>query len=82
MPEQPLGQALAAILMLGGLSLLTVVTATITSEFVSRRQAQAAADRHDPIVERLDEIARRLQALEAELRHAPHDERAPGPPPS
>ena len=81
-PEQPLGQALAAFLMLGGLSLLTVVTATITSEFVSRRQAQAAADRDDPMMARLDEIARRLESLEAELRRAPQDERAPGAPPS
>ena len=81
-PEQPLGQALAAFLMLGGLSLLTVVTATITREFVSRSQEQANAGREDPIVERLDEIARRLEALEAELRRAPQDERAPGAPPS
>jgi voltage-gated potassium channel len=79
-PEQPLGQALAAILMLGGLSLLTIVTATITSEFVSRRQEQAAADRADPIVERLDEVARRLEALEGELRRA-RDGRATGAPP-
>jgi voltage-gated potassium channel len=80
-PEQPLGQALAAILMLGGLSLLTIVTATITSEFVSRRQQQVEADRADPIVERLDEVARRLEALEAELRRA-RDERTTGAPPS
>src|SRR4051794_11661641 len=80
-PEQPLGQALASILMLGGLSLLTIVTATITSEFVSRRQQQAEADRADPILERLDEVARRLEALEAELRRA-RDERTTGAPPS
>jgi voltage-gated potassium channel len=81
-PEQPLGRALAAFLMLGGLSLLTIVTATITSEFVSRRQAQANADREDPILERLDEVARRLQAVEAEVRRLQRDEPAPqGPRP-
>ncbi len=76
-PEQPLGQALAAFLMLGGLSLLTIVTATITSEFVSRRQAQADADREDPILERLDEVARRLESLESELRRVHPGDRAP-----
>lgn len=81
-PEQPLGQALAAFLMLGGLSLLTIVTATITSEFVSRRQAQTNADREDAILERLDEVARRLESLESELRRVRPADRTPERPPS
>src|SRR5215471_9536244 len=40
-PHQASGKVTAAFLMLGGLSLIAVVTAAITSGFVARAQAQA-----------------------------------------
>jgi voltage-gated potassium channel len=39
-PQQTVGKLIAGFLMLGGLSLIAVVTAAITSGFVSRTQAQ------------------------------------------
>ena len=39
-PQDTAGKAVGAVLMLGGLSLLSIITATITSAFVARRQAE------------------------------------------
>jgi voltage-gated potassium channel len=69
-PEQTSGKVLASVLMVGGLSLLSIVTATITSVFVTRRQAEMQAAGEDPVMERLNEIAAQLERLEAEL-HRP-----------
>jgi voltage-gated potassium channel len=66
-PEQTAGKLVAGILMLGGLALLSVVTATITSGFVAQRQALARASGEDPVIARLDRLDRRLAAIEAEL---------------
>ena len=68
MPGSSAGKAIAAILMLGGLSLLSIITATITSAFVARRQAELQAAGTDPIMLRFDELAARLDGIEAELR--------------
>jgi voltage-gated potassium channel len=76
-PGQPSGKALAAILMVGGLSFLSVITATITSVFVARRQAELAEAGQDPVMRRLDEIAARIDALDAELRSERRDARPP-----
>jgi len=67
-PGSSAGKAIAAILMLGGLSLLSIITATITSAFVARRQAELQAAGTDPIMLRFDELAARLDGIEAELR--------------
>jgi voltage-gated potassium channel len=65
-PRQAIGKAMAAFLMLGGLSLFAVVTGAITSAFVreaeQRRRAQA-----DPVVERLDHLSAELQEIRTEL---------------
>jgi hypothetical protein len=53
--------------MLGGLSLIAVVTAAITSGFVSRADAQRQAAGEDPVMQKLEEIAAELQAVKAEL---------------
>src|SRR4051794_27395268 len=85
-PQQTAGKAIAALLMLGGLSFLSVLTATITSAFVSRRQRQAQERGDDPIMQELAVISSRLETLEQELRAsrvdadaAPDAERPPGP---
>jgi voltage-gated potassium channel len=68
-PQQTAGKFVAGVLMLGGLAMLSVVTATITSGFVAQRQAQARASGEDPVIARLDRLDRRLAAIEAELEH-------------
>ena len=68
-PGNTAGMVVGSFLMLGGLALFAVVTGAITSAFVA--QAQRSIGRaEDPIVQRLEELATKLDAIEAELaRH-------------
>ena len=73
-PNQTAGKVIAGFLMLGGLSLLSVVTAAITSGFVSRAETRRRATGEDPVLQKLDQLAAELQALRTELEHRPnHD---------
>ena len=69
-PQATAGKVMGAILMVGGLSFLSILTATITSSFVARRQRQAMARGDDPTMQKLEKISERIEALEAELRRA------------
>ncbi len=75
-PKQTLGKLIAGFLMLGGLSLIAVITAAITSGFVSRAQASAQAAVDDPILTKLDELSTELRAVKAELEHLRSETRA------
>jgi voltage-gated potassium channel len=68
-PDQTAGKIIAAFLMVGGLSLIAVVTAAITSGFVSRADAQRRAAGEDPVMQKLQEIAAELEAVKTELAH-------------
>jgi voltage-gated potassium channel len=74
-PDQVLGKVIAGLLMLGGLSLLSVVTAAITSGFVSRAEARRRSSGHDPVVLKLEEITRELRAIRERLDRADRDQR-------
>jgi hypothetical protein len=67
-PQNDIGRAFASLLMLGGLAFLSVVTATITSSFVARRQAELAETFDDPVMERVGALHDRLDGIEAQLR--------------
>jgi voltage-gated potassium channel len=67
-PQDTPGKILGAILMLGGLSLLSIITATITSAFVARRQAELQESGDDPVMHQLRQIDARLDGIDAELR--------------
>lgn len=66
-PDQTAGKIIAAFLMLGGLSLLSVVTAAITSGFVSRAANRRRATGDDPVLQKLDQLGAELQAIRSEL---------------
>jgi len=66
-PQDSAGRVVASFLLLGGLALLSVVTATITSGFVARAQRET---RSDAEVELLSEI-RELRARVEELAERP-----------
>ena len=68
-PDQTAGKVIAGFLMLGGLSLLSVVTAAITSGFVSRAETRRRASEEDPVLQKLDQLASELQALKTELEY-------------
>jgi voltage-gated potassium channel len=67
-PGEPAGKAVGAVLMLGGLSLLSIIIAVITSAFIARRQADLQASGEDPVMRQLNLIESRLDGIDAELR--------------
>ena len=62
-PGTSAGRTLAAIVMLLGIGFITVITAAITSAFVSRQRGEA-----DPSAESLRRIEERLERIEASLQ--------------
>ena len=79
-PSQTTGKVIAGFLMLGGLSLLAVVTAAVTSGFVQRAQEQARSEEDDPVIQRLDQLGRQLEAIQTELDRRRADGPSGGPP--
>ena len=77
-PGQTSGKVLASFLMVSGLAFLSVITATITSGFIARRQAELQATGEDPVIQRLDQISSRLDKMDAEISRLGGDARAPG----
>ena len=67
-PESAAGQLLAALVMLLGIGFITVITAAITSTFVSRSSSPPLAPSDDPSAERQGRIEERLERIEAALR--------------
>ncbi len=67
-PATLAGRVVATLVMLAGIGFLTVITAAITSSFVSRsRLEKKTADDGTPTTEELRQINRRLERIEAEL---------------
>ena len=71
-PQDPVGRVIASFLLLGGLALISVLTATITSGFVARAQRETPSSAE---VELLAEI-RELRARVEELAEGPERWRA------
>jgi voltage-gated potassium channel len=71
-PTTVAGRLVAAVVMLVGIGFLTVITAAITSTFVSRsRREQASSSVTTPTEEQLKQIAGRLERIEAALTDRP-----------
>ena len=71
-PTTVAGRLVAAVVMLVGIGFLTVITAAITSTFVSRsRREQTLSGPSSPTEEQLRQIARRLERIEAALTDRP-----------
>lgn len=79
-PDQTAGKVIAGFLMLGGLSLLAILTAAVTSGFVSRAQASGRTGGEDPVMRKLDELALQLEAVKADLDHLRSATAASAPP--
>ena len=65
-PTTSAGQLLAALVMLLGIGFLTVITAAITSTFVSRAR-RTLSDADTPTAEELRQIREQLERIEAAL---------------
>jgi len=66
-PQDTVGRLIGSFLMLGGLSLLAVVTGAITSAFVTRAEAQRLEVGDDPVMQRLEDVSAQLDQIKAEL---------------
>jgi voltage-gated potassium channel len=62
-PQDSVGRAVASFLLLGGLALLSVVTATITSGFVARAQRESHQDAEAELLREIRELRARVDAL-------------------
>jgi voltage-gated potassium channel len=67
-PKQTGARILAVLVMITGIAFVTVVTAAITAAFVESMRERLAAESDADIGAKLDEINRRLAALEARER--------------
>lgn len=68
-PTTVAGRLVAAVVMLVGIGFLTVITAAITSTFVSRsRHEQAPPDVETALAEQFRQLDSRLERIEAALR--------------
>ena len=71
-PTTVAGQLVAAFVMVVGIGFLTVITAAITSAFISRsRREQKRADAEAPTADQLRQIDNRLERIEAALSERP-----------
>jgi voltage-gated potassium channel len=66
-PQNSAGRAIASFLLLGGLALLSVVTATITSGFVARAQREIRSDTEAELLAEIRELRARLDELAGRL---------------
>ena len=64
-PQDTVGRVIGSVLMLGGLSLLSVVTATITSGFIARQQRREAQDVEVELLEEMRSLRAELEDLRA-----------------
>jgi voltage-gated potassium channel Kch len=62
-PQDSVGRAIASFLLLGGLALLSVVTATITSGFVARAQRETPSDVEAALLAEIRELRARVDEL-------------------
>ena len=62
-PQDTVGRAIASLLLLGGLALLSVVTATITSSFVARAERVTRGDSDDQLAEEIRMLREEVRRL-------------------
>ncbi len=69
-PHTTIGRVVAAVVMLVGIAFLTVITATITSTFIESARRRLEGVELKTLDAKLDAIATRLEAIEADLKRA------------
>jgi voltage-gated potassium channel len=67
-PTSTTGRLVAALVMLGGIGFLTVITAAITSAFVETARRRIQGSTTDVLSTKLDQIVARLDVVEAGLK--------------
>ena len=67
-PQDTVGRAIASLLLLGGLSLLSVVTATITSNFVARAERLRGDDTEHQLIDEVRKLREEVERLRSDGR--------------
>ena len=62
-PQDPVGRVVASFLLLGGLALISVLTATITSGFVARAQRETPSSAEVELLAEIRELRARVEEL-------------------
>ncbi|HSK14844.1 MAG TPA: potassium channel family protein [Gaiellaceae bacterium] len=70
-PSDPKGQVIAVLVILVGIGFVTVVTAAITASFVESARRRLRGEDTEEAQRRFDELAERLDRIEAALRERP-----------
>jgi voltage-gated potassium channel len=79
-PDSGAGRVIAAVLMIGGLSLFAVVTGVITSTFVAAARTRKLSEADDPVLAKMTEIETQLSAIKADVaRLSAGPDRSAGP---
>jgi len=68
-PASTTGRLVAALVMVVGIGFLTVITAAITSAFVESARRRLQGSETDTLSAKLDQIAARLDAIEAGIKN-------------
>src|SRR5262245_58349205 len=63
-PSTTEGQIVGAALMVGGIGMLTVITATVTAAFVEGARARLGRGRDEEMIKRLERIEQRLEEMD------------------
>jgi voltage-gated potassium channel len=63
-PSSPEGQLVGTLIMVAGIGVLTVVTATVTAAFVESARMRFGRGRDEELLRRLERIEQRLEQLE------------------
>jgi voltage-gated potassium channel len=79
-PQEPAGRIVATFVMLEGIAFLAVVTAAVTSVFIERARLEVSPVHTEELIQRLEEIAARLERLERALPEPAGDQTAVDPP--
>jgi voltage-gated potassium channel len=66
-PGDTAGKVVASLLLLGGLSLLAVITGVVTSAFVTLAQQRRQLAGQDPVIQKLNQIGAELESVRGEL---------------
>lgn len=70
-PTTVAGRLVAVLVMFFGIGFLTIITAAITSTFVTRSRFEQIADPEPPTAEQLRQLDERLERIEAALTRSP-----------
>lgn len=77
-PKSTLGRLVAAVVMLGGISFLAVITAAIASEFIESARRRVDHAGTDALSAKLDRLGARLDVIEAAITNiSGHDQDEP-----